>query len=126
MIIPLLSLQLSLAMMILFAVVPLSALFYFIDRHWYHRLLQAAVDHGGKIETKYADELPEIQLGKTISLASPLEFPGRFWRLVFFFVKEDKFISEGVLRSDAKIEILYKSVMYVVGRHQDQLRQALI
>src|SRR5436305_1640039 len=30
-------------------------LFYFIDRHWYHRLLVGAVKHAIEIEKKYAD-----------------------------------------------------------------------
>lgn len=110
-----LSVRLSLAMLVLLAVIPVSALFYFIDRHWYHRLLQASVIQGGSIEMMYEKALPEIQLGTAISAASPLTFPGRAWRWAFFFVKEKNFKEHGRLHSDAKIEILYKSVMYGAG-----------
>ncbi len=72
------------SVLVLFTVIPVSALFYFIDRHWYHRLLQASVVQGGNIEALYATELPEIQLGTAISAASPLIFPG-CWRWLFFF-----------------------------------------
>ena len=34
-------------------------LFYFVDRHWYHRLLMGSILHGGSIEQKYANEIPE-------------------------------------------------------------------
>ena len=113
--IPYLALQFSLAMIVLFTVIPVSALFYFIDRHWYHRLLQASVIQGGAIENMYKTELPEIQLGNAISAASPLKFPGRFWRAAFFFIEEDNFRKHSRLHSDAKIEVLYKSVMWGAG-----------
>lgn len=44
--------------------------FYFMDRHWYHVLLKGAVDHSKQIETEYADKIPGIALGKTVSEAS--------------------------------------------------------
>lgn len=112
---PYLDLQVSLAMLVLFAVIPLSSLFYFVDRHWYHRLLQAAVVQGGLIEKMYAEALPEIQLGRAITAASPLKFPGWIWRSAFFFIREDNFRKHTRLHSDAKIEILYKPVMLGIG-----------
>lgn len=111
--IPYLGLELSLAMLVVFAVAPIAALFYFIDRHWYHRLLQASVKQGAAIEALYKSELPEIQLGQKISEASPLVLSKR-WRYIFFFVKEKNFREHLRLHSDAKIEILYKSVMWGV------------
>ena len=39
-----------------------TSLFYFMDKHWYHRLLIGAVKHGIAIEKKYATQLPELQL----------------------------------------------------------------
>lgn len=113
--IPYLDLRLSLAMMVLVAIMAITALFYFIDRHWYHRLLQGSVKAAAEIEKKYAVELPEIQLGAKISAASPVSFPSPIWRWVFFFVKEDNFRKHFRIHSDAKIEILYKSVIYGCG-----------
>lgn len=48
--------------------------FWFMDRHWYHRLLKAAVDHATKIEKKIEKSLPEIALSSAISISSPVEF----------------------------------------------------
>ena len=44
--------------------------FFLMDRYWYHILLKGSVQHAGKIEDRYKDEIPEIGLGKTISSAS--------------------------------------------------------
>lgn len=44
--------------------------FFLMDRYWYHFLLKGSVQHAGKIEDRYKDEIPEIGLGKTISSAS--------------------------------------------------------
>lgn len=44
--------------------------FFLMDRYWYHILLKGSVQHAGKIEERYKDEIPEIGLGKTISSAS--------------------------------------------------------
>ncbi|MBR1223018.1 HAD family hydrolase [Bradyrhizobium sp. U87765 SZCCT0131] len=44
--------------------------FFLMDRYWYHILLKGAVDHSAKIEARYANTIPEIGLGKTISEAS--------------------------------------------------------
>jgi hypothetical protein len=45
--------------------------FYFMDRHWYHRLLMGAVKHGEKIENSFKGIIPEIDLTNSISAASP-------------------------------------------------------
>jgi hypothetical protein len=44
--------------------------FFLMDRFWYHVLLRGAVLHSAKIEDRYADAIPGIGLGKTISEAS--------------------------------------------------------
>lgn len=44
--------------------------FFLMDRYWYHVLLKGAVNHSAKIEKRYANSIPEIGLGKTISEAS--------------------------------------------------------
>jgi hypothetical protein len=53
------------------ALVPLlgvvaTYLFYFIDRHWYHRLLVGAVKHAIEIEKKHTETMPELALSDVI------------------------------------------------------------
>ena len=55
--------RISLVLFVIVALIPITWLFYFIDRHWYHRLLQGAVAQSVEIESKYETALPEIQLG---------------------------------------------------------------
>lgn len=105
-------LTLSLPLGVLAAVIPISMLFYFIDRHWYHRLLAGAVEQCTEIENTYRAVLPEIQLGSKISEKSPVVFKGRAWRGLFWFVSDSRFRESGKLHSDAKIEVLYKSVIW--------------
>jgi hypothetical protein len=107
-----LRIKVHVALVVILALVPISMLFYFLDRHWYHRLLQGAVAQCIEIENKYADELPEIQLGRQISSASPVRFNG-VWRYIFFFIKDRRFVETSMLHSDQKIEVLYKTVIWV-------------
>ena len=106
------NISVSLSIFVVLALVPISMLFYFMDRHWYHRLLQGSVNQCIIIEKKYADSLPEIQLGSQIGNASPVEFKGWIWKLAFFFVRDPRFRTGSKLHSDAKIEILYKTVIW--------------
>jgi ribose/xylose/arabinose/galactoside ABC-type transport system permease subunit len=106
------SITIDLVLVVILGVIPVSQLFYFLDRHWYHRLLQGAVAHCAEIESRYVDQLPEIQLGKRISAASPVVFHGEFWKYLFFFVRDERFQKGGKLHSDQKIEVLYKSVIF--------------
>ena len=53
------------------------ASFWFMDRHWYHRLLLGAVRQGMKIEEKLETVLPEITLTESIKKESPTSFLGR-------------------------------------------------
>lgn len=57
------------------AVIPLLA-FYFMDRWWYHRLLQGAVKAGQKVELKMKDLGYPVDLGVEISKASPIKICG--------------------------------------------------
>jgi len=50
--------------------------FYFMDRHWYHRLLYGAVHHGKFIEDRLGKVLPELALTESIGKYSPI----RIWR----------------------------------------------
>lgn len=45
--------------------------FFYMDKYWYHRLLQGAVNHGSFIEQKWGKFLPEIKITQTIGEASP-------------------------------------------------------
>jgi hypothetical protein len=45
--------------------------FYFVDRVWYHPLLQAAVEHGMQIEGEIKKHLPQAGLTGTIKARSP-------------------------------------------------------
>lgn len=106
------SVQVSVMLFVVLALIPISMLFYFMDRHWYHRLLQGAVAQAIVIETAYAAALPEIQLGSQISKASPVEFKGAVWKWIFFFIRDSRFRKGSRLHSDQKIEVLYKSVIW--------------
>ncbi len=108
--------HIHLVLFVLLAIIPISMLFYFLDAHWYHRLLLGAVEHCGAIEIKYKAVLPEIQLGTLISAKSPVHFEG-VWRKVFWFIKDKRFRDPATsnIHSDAKIEVLYKTVMWIVA-----------
>jgi hypothetical protein len=110
--IPFFKMEISISVVVMVAVIPVSMLFYFMDRHWYHRLLQGAVAQCAEIERSYAAQLPEIQLGSKISQQSPVEFPGWWWKWIFFFVRDPRFRQNSRLHSDQKIEVLYKSVIW--------------
>nr|WP_246712276.1 MULTISPECIES: HAD family hydrolase [unclassified Rhizobium] len=44
--------------------------FFFMDRYWYHIFLRGAVKHASAIEKEFADRIPGIGLGMTISQMS--------------------------------------------------------
>lgn len=102
---------------ILIAIIIVTRLFYFVDRHWYHRLLLGAVDQGTEIENRWQSIIPEIALGSKISARSPVELAnkkGLAWSLGWFVT--DKRFKEGKkLHSDAKIEVFYKPIAWLGG-----------
>jgi hypothetical protein len=51
--------------------------FYFMDRWWYHRLLQGAVEHGRALEARLSQEVPGIGLTTDIGQASPFSLFGK-------------------------------------------------
>lgn len=61
---------------LLFAALVIWAAFYFMDKHWYHRLLYGAVKQGQVIEDSIASTLPEISLTTAIGDESPFTFLG--------------------------------------------------
>lgn len=52
--------------------------FYFMDRHWYHRLLMGSVNQGIKIEDGLEGRFPEITLTKAIGKESPFLVFGKY------------------------------------------------
>lgn len=56
----------------LFGIVIILA-FFFMDKYWYHRLLQGAVKHAILIETKWSRHIPEIRLTSNIRDESPIK-----------------------------------------------------
>jgi hypothetical protein len=99
------------------ALVPLlgvvaTYLFYFIDRHWYHRLLVGAVKHAIDIEKRHAAILPELSLSDAIGRESPVPVRSRMVRIVAALVVSDaRYRKDRVFHSDAKIEFFYKSIV---------------
>jgi hypothetical protein len=90
-------------------------LFYFIDRYWYHRLLVGAVKHAIFIEKKYKNILPELSLSDAIGSSSPYS-PRLFTRLMArLLVSDERFVKTGLLHSDGKMELFYKSVMLILA-----------
>lgn len=53
------------ALLVLVAII-MTVAFWLMDRHWYHRLLLGAVDHGRSIEDSLNTTLPQI--GLTVSI----------------------------------------------------------
>lgn len=104
------------------AIVIATYLFYFIDLHWYHRLLKGAVLNAVEIEKKYKHEVPGIELTMKIGEESPIDVSSRwsigswlFW-ILGILVGDDE---EGRVRikkeihSDVKIALFYKSIMFM-------------
>jgi len=89
-------------------------LFYFIDRYWYHRLLNGAVKHGLEIEKMHQEKLPELALTTAIGAESPYEPKGVAYALARVIVEDASFKDTGRLHSSGKIQFFYKSVMLLL------------
>ena len=72
-----------------------------------------SVKQGIKIEKDHEKDLPEISLSRAIGAESPYQ-PGRVVGLLArVVVRDEKFKKTGMLHSDGKLELFYKSmVMY--------------
>ncbi len=68
--------QISAAVPLVILALLVGAAFWFMDRHWYHRLLIGSVKQGAIIEERLASVLPEVSLGKVISKESPFTWFG--------------------------------------------------
>jgi len=111
--------QVHSAAIVLFAILVGSLLFYFIDLHWYHRLLVGSVKNGLDLESKF----PEIfgsGLTKSIGDNSPLDLSSAsfenwfLYRLALVLRTDTKRVRDTKkLHSDAKLAIFYKSVAYL-------------
>ncbi len=87
-------------------------LFYFIDRHWYHRLLVGAVKHAIEIEKRHVATIPELSLSDAIGRESPVPVRNLGTRLVAALVVSDlRYRRDRIFHSDAKIEFFYKSIV---------------
>lgn len=69
--------EIPFASVVLFIGVAVWLCFWYMDRHWYHRLLIGAVKHAIKIEDRYKDSRPTLALSETIKDNSPHELLGR-------------------------------------------------
>jgi hypothetical protein len=86
-------------------------LFYFIDRHWYHRLLKGAEKHAMEIEQKYKSEMPELSLSEAIGKESPYSPRGLSGVLAKLLVRHNDYRDKGELHSEGKIELFYMVVV---------------
>lgn len=75
----------SLAGLILLAALICWLVCYVMDRMWYHRLLQAAVAHGRKVEAELIVSIPNIGLTTAIDDASPIRGLRAYHRLSIFY-----------------------------------------
>jgi FMN phosphatase YigB (HAD superfamily) len=92
-----------------------TCLFYFMDRYWYHRLLVGSVNHAIEIERKYREIIPELSLSDAIGKESPYKPRRGLIRFVaWVVVRERRYRETGDLHSDAKIELFYKPVIYLL------------
>ncbi|GLQ17727.1 hypothetical protein [Maritalea porphyrae] len=101
--------------------------FWFMDRHWYHRLLLGAVYHGIKIESKYENSRPTLSLSATIKENSPNEFLGRevrshhrlnlfYWVVaVTLFVGGLGIFSLGIATVAGIVSLLFGSIVFFVS-----------
>lgn len=96
-----------------------SMLFYFIDRHWYHRLLVGAVFNGMELEAELKKNLSGFNLTSKIGDNSALDISKHTVGNWMLFILAKALCAEvtrregkALLRSDAKLAIFYKSVAY--------------
>lgn len=98
----------------------ISMLFYFVDRHWYHRLLVGAVLNGMEVEQYLSTRSKGFQLTSKIGDNSALDITKNTlanWILYliakFLFAEVTMKDGKYLLRSDAKLTIFYKSVALI-------------
>ena len=112
--------KVHIALPVISAIIIATYLFYFIDRHWYHRLLVGSVQNAIKIEERLKDEVYGIELSTTIGRNSPLDVSSRrslgallLWLIGIAFGSDRRVWSENAIHSDAKISMFYKSIGFL-------------
>ncbi len=65
--------QVSLSCFIVLGAIPPLLAFYFMDKFWYHRLLDGAVKAGATIEAELKNLGFKLDLGAQVSAASPID-----------------------------------------------------
>lgn len=105
---------------VLIGIFGISMLFYFVDRHWYHRLLVGSVLNGLEVEEYLSKRAPGFQLTSKIGDNSALDITENTaanWALYLLakilFAEVTEKQGKFLLRSDAKLTIFYKSVAYI-------------
>jgi hypothetical protein len=73
--------------------------FYFVDKHWYHRLLVGAVVHGAALEEALRGQLPLAGLTRDIGAHSPSDFRVGWGRIRVTLARD--------VHSTAKLGIFY-------------------
>ncbi|MGH6727890.1 MAG: hypothetical protein ACREB8_15310 [Pseudolabrys sp.] len=104
--------SISFAPLVCLAAIFITALFYFVDRYWYHPLLVGSVIEATRLEeeiSKISDV--SIKLSKQISDKSPVRLPKWLEPIALKFIMEKRFQENRKLHSDGKIELFYKSIM---------------
>ncbi len=104
----------SVALVLLVAGFVAMYLFYFMDRHWYHRLLLGSVKEGLQLEQYICASTNSDGLTKHIGDESPLPV-GRWDASVYrLFVGGDRLQNERRLHSNEKIDFFYKLPMSIL------------
>lgn len=112
-------LEIHSALPVLLAVILATYLFYFIDRHWYHRLLLGSVKNALAIEEALKDKVPGIMLTHAIGENSPISVKDKGWgnsilyTFGWLFGSDPRVEDEKSIHSDAKIGIFYKSIAWL-------------
>lgn len=105
--------------------VVITGLFYFMDRYWYHRLLVGSVRAGLVLEKHLSSVGPvDINLTGKIGESSPVAARLPKWARwgAWLIFRDDKtsdanprsrYISDGVIHSEAKISLFYKTIALI-------------
>jgi len=98
-------------LIILLSAIPLVA-FYFMDRFWYHKLLEGSVQAGAKAEQELQRLGYEVCLGSEISKASPISW--RLWGKKSSDAPWYKF-PQRKMHTRHKMDFFYVSLVLVLG-----------
>lgn len=113
------SVSINFAILLLASGIIATKLFWFIDKHWYHKLLVGSVKQTLALDKKYGEKIPALGLTTSISGSSPLKNFGNsvFGRVAKFtkIVKKDSESFTGHdLRSTGKIDLFYNTPLRIM------------